>query len=78
MKTQKFKFLALAALLTTVGLSCSKDGDTDLDLVSIQIKDWRGEVDPYIVSFELPGIVDARCFNGGEGIMPYLRYDGFP
>jgi len=78
MKSKTINFLALIALLTAGGFACSKDDNTDENLVTIQIKDWKDEVDPYIVSFALPGIVDARCFNGSEGIMPYLSYDGFP
>jgi len=78
MKIQLLKFVMLITLMTAGGFACSKDDNPDDDLVSIQIKDWKDEVDPYIVSFALPGIVDARCYNGGEGILPYLSYDGFP
>ncbi|MDR0795469.1 MAG: DUF5018 domain-containing protein [Tannerella sp.] len=43
-------------------------------MVSIKIENFRGEVDPYVVSFALPGIVDARCFNA----IPYPNVVGFP
>ena len=75
MNQKIIKFLALIALLTIGGFACTKDGDTDNNkMVSIKIQNFRGEVDPYIVSFELPGIVDARCFND----LSYPNFVGFP
>jgi hypothetical protein len=67
------KLVALIALLTAGGFSCTK-GSADDNMVSIKIQNFRNEVDPYVVSFALPGIVDARCFNA----IPYPNYVGFP
>jgi hypothetical protein len=57
--------------------SCTKDDNTDDDnMVSVQIQNWNGEVDPDIVSFALSGIVNVRCFV--DGPLPYLSSGGFP
>ena len=75
MQLQIIKIVTFLALLTAGGFACSKDGKTDDDkLVSIQIKNWKGEVDPFVVSFALPGIVDARCYNS----IPNPNFIGFP
>jgi hypothetical protein len=64
MKSQLLKLIALIALLTTGGFACKKDGNLEDDsMVSIKIENPRGEVDPYIFSFALPGIIDARCYK---------------
>ena len=73
MNIKIIKLVALIALLTAGSFSCTKDDDPDDNLVSIRIENFKGEVDPYIVSFALPGIVDARCYKGP----PYLSYGGF-
>jgi len=81
MKFQAIKLLAFIALLTAVSSSCSKDENNDDDkLVSIKIQNWNGEVDPYIVSFALPYIVDARCYklDNVNPTLPYYSYGGFP
>lgn len=74
MKSHFFKLVTLTTLLTTGSFACTKDGNPDADLVSIQIENLNGEVDPYIVSFALPGIVDVRCWND----LPYLISGAFP
>jgi len=75
MKLQTIKLVALIALLMAGGFSCTKDGNTDDEnMVSIKIQNLNGKVDPYIVSFALPGIVDVRCFNA----MQYPNFVGFP
>ena len=75
MKLQTIKFVAIIAILTAGGFSCTKDGNTDDDnMVSIKIQTFNCKVDPYIVSFALPGIIDARCYEGP----PYNSYGGFP
>ena len=76
MKSKILKIVAFIALLTTGGFACSKEGDTDeIEMVSIKVQNFSGEVvDPYIVSFALPGIVDAKCFE----VPPYHSYGGFP
>ena len=76
MNTKIIKLIALIALFTATGFSCTKDDDPDDNLVSIKIQNWNDEVDPNIISFALPGIVDARCYNGGP--LPYLSSGGFP
>ena len=72
MKLQILKLVALIALLTAGGFSCTKDDDK---MVSIKIQDKSGEVDPYIVSFALPGIDYAYC---DKGLQSYHSYEGFP
>ena len=63
-------------LLTSVSFSCTKDKNSEDDnMVSIKIQcDTTGVLDPYIVSFELPGIVEAHCIE----YLPYPNYGGFP
>jgi len=76
MKLQIIKIVTILAILIAGGFSCSKEGDADDNkLVTFKIQDFGGEVDPYTVSFALPGIFDARCFNGG---LPYHSSIGFP
>jgi len=75
MNRKTIKILALIALLTGGGFACTKDGNTDDDkMVSIKILNPSCEADPYIVSFALPGIVEARCYQSP----PYHSYRGFP
>jgi hypothetical protein len=74
MKQKTIKTLALITFLTAGCFSCAKEENTDDVMVSIQIQNWNGEVDPNIVSFALPGIVDARCHN----FLPYLSSRGIP
>ena len=74
MKSQTVKLIALIALLTG-SFSCTKDGNTNDDkMVSIKILNHSCEADPYIVSFALPGIIEARCYDQP----PYRSYGGFP
>jgi hypothetical protein len=71
---KKILKLIAVSLLLAGNFSCTKDDNTSNDnLVSINIQNFRGEVDPNIVSFALPGIVDARCFNA----IPYPNFVGF-
>ena len=76
MKSRIFKLFVLIVFLMAGVFSCTKDGDTNDDnMVSIKIQDlYTEKVDPYIVSFALPGIVDARCYE----TPPYHSYGGFP
>ena len=74
MNIKIIKLVSLIALLTAGSFSCTKDDDPDDNLVSIRIENFGGEVDPYIVSFALPGIVDAKCYKGS----PYLSCGGIP
>jgi len=74
MKSHILKLVALITLLTAGGFACTKDREDDgHELVSVQIKRYD-KVDPYIVSFALPGIVEARCYD----YPPYHSIGGFP
>ena len=70
MKSQFIKLIALMALLTAASFACTNETD-DYNMVSIKIKcAFSDVVDTNIVSFALPGIVEAVCFkdppnNGG-------------
>ena len=75
MKRKTIKIVALITLLTAGSFACTKEGKTDDDkMVSIKILNHSCEADPYIVSFALPGIVEARC----NEVPPYYSYGGFP
>jgi len=75
MNTKIIKIIALIALLTAGGFACTNDDSPEEKLVSIKIQNASGDVDPYIVSFALPGIVDVRCYKG----LPYHPSNGgFP
>ena len=74
MKSKIFKLIALIALLTAGGFSCKNEKNKDDDhTVSIKIQcDFSGVVDPNMISFALPGIVKAVCFE----TLPYPDYGG--
>ena len=74
MKSHFLKLVALITLLTAGGFACTKDDEPDKNMVAVQIKNMDDKVDPYIVSFALPGIVDIRCWDG----MPYRNTGAFP
>ncbi len=63
-------------LLLTGGFACTNDGNTDADsMVSIKIQcNNTDAVDPNIVSFALPSIVDVVCCEH----LPYPNYGGIP
>ena len=76
MKTQIIRLIILIALLTAGGFSCTKDKNPEVDnMVSIRFQCYVTDaVDPNIVSFALPGIVDATCLES----LPYPVDEGNP
>ena len=65
MKSQILKVITLIVLLMAGCFACTDENNTDdYNMVSIEIKcAFSGVVDPNIVSFSLPGIVEAVCFK---------------
>ncbi len=68
--------MAAILLLLTGGFACKSDGNTDDDnMVSIKIQcNNTGAVDPNIVSFSLPNLIEAVCYE----YAPYPNYGGIP